>query len=195
MGSQNWPVAGKVPPFNHAGVRHQGGGFSLAIRHGAGVTARFLDQVISLDFLYGWLFPVAKPVNVNSIGLHVQSGVANAVARVGIYRATSNKSNVPAEAVFRGGELDCSTGGLKTESVSVKLRAGTYLLAFVNGVAQSTFRTAHHESMLSFGARDGIGDYGVAANRSFAYAALPDPFGPTVGVTVAVGCPVLVRFS
>lgn len=126
---------------------------------------------------------------VDTIGFEVTvGGAAGAVGRIGIYRSTSDTNIMPNVLIVDSGEFDCTTAGVKSATVNVKLEPGTlYWLALTFGVNACTVRLTNTISCPQvMGDSSALGSTvrsGITVNRT--YAALPNPY--TAGSTFATG--------
>lgn len=79
--------------------------------------------------LYYFPIYVAAPLTITGLLLEVTTLAASGKARVGIYNADSDLQ--PTSLIVDGGELDCSSTGVKEATISTTLAPGRYLLAAV----------------------------------------------------------------
>ncbi|HNP72987.1 MAG TPA: hypothetical protein PLO33_10800 [Kouleothrix sp.] len=81
-----------------------------------------------LNTLY--YFPIWTPVPIQVTGLlaEITTAAASAKARMGLYQCTSDLT--PGALIVDGGEVDCSSTGVKEDTVSVLLPPGPSLIAW-----------------------------------------------------------------
>lgn len=166
----------------------------------AGATSGADTTIYAVPFYYG------AEYTIDRIGIRVTTAVANTVARLGIYKATSRTNIYPDTLLVESSELDCSTTGAKTATVAATLAAGTmYWLAYqcYNNAATATYPTVRALSNVALpqvlgcssalGASSAINAYLSVAS---AYGAYPATF-PAGGALVAtnVAPAVYVRLS
>lgn len=85
---------------------------------------------------------VPAAVTINQISVQVTGAIANAVGRVGIY--SSDASDYPGSLLLEatsGAQLDFTTNGVKTVTISQALTAGVYWVAAASQVASATLRS------------------------------------------------------
>lgn len=85
---------------------------------------------------------------LQSIAIEVTTGVASALCRIGIY---ADAAGVPGALLDTSADLDCSTTGMKTHTLTRTLSAGTrYWLAVLSNSTQ-TYRGVPVAAMLPLG--------------------------------------------
>ena len=84
-------------------------------------------------FYFPWSVPTALPID--RLAIEVVGPLASAKSRLGIYRADGDWQ--PTDLVVDGGEVDCSTVGLKEATVSTTLEMGLYVGAILCNAAPS----------------------------------------------------------
>lgn len=84
---------------------------------------------------------IGARVKADAIHFEVTTGVATAVARVGLYRNTGPGRKYPSTLLIDSGEKDCSTSGVKsTTGLGVVLAPGLYWVCYIAGVETPTVR-------------------------------------------------------
>jgi hypothetical protein len=123
-------------------------------------------------------------------------GAAGSVARVGLYRATSDSDPYPGALVVDGGEFVTTSTGFKTATISTTITAATlYWSVLLVGVNQPTVRAyTLAQPMLGGTAIDPIQESGF--RRTQTYGALPATFpaGPPTSYVGSVPS-ILIRWS
>ena len=154
-------------------------------------------------------FPFVSPRGgtLDRLAIAVTTGAgAGGVARWGIYTATSTTNVYPSALVVDAGEVDVTSIGVKSQTISVALSSSTlYWFVYIGGVSAATIRFLNANGCWPFlgysNAFDSAGvanlNPGVGLTVAQAYGALPGtyPAGATVIVNdvgiPAIGC----RFS
>jgi hypothetical protein len=136
----------------------------------------------SADTLIAYPFWVSNDVVFNRASVVVDTGMASALLRAGIYE--DNGSNAPGALLLDFGEYDVSSQPAE-KTVSLTLSANTlYWLAY-NSNDGGTYGAAiiggtQNAGLISFvlGAGSaGAASPGIGYEKTQAYGALPDPFG------------------
>ncbi len=95
----------------------------------------------ALGNMYASPLAIGRSGKLDRIAFETTANVPTSVARVGLYRATSNSNIYPAERLADGGEQDCNAGpGIKSTTISVDVTPGLYWLVMLAGVAAPTLR-------------------------------------------------------
>lgn len=123
----------------------------------------------------------------------------NAKARCGIYDSTSGKNLYPNNLIVDSGEFDMSTLGVKSASISTKLKPNQlYWAVLLNGTASSSIRAISNivgkgSFTIPFPNTMGTAN-STGLTVAQAYGALPSVF--TAGAVVATTSPMIfARFS
>lgn len=119
-------------------------------------------------------FIVRTPIIIDLLSVEVTTAVALATIRMGVYKADSDLQ--PTTLVTDAGEIDASTTGVKSISVSLNLDPGTYLTALNVNVAGVAVRIARGGSMYAgLNASMGSTPFTQSFRVPTAYATLADP--------------------
>lgn len=139
---------------------------------------------VPVNTLVAYPFWVPDRRSFDTIDFEVTTvGGAGAKARVGIYENNSETLPRPAALVYGGAEfaVDSGTNKSETPSTAVILNRGWYWRAYVCGTSAPAVRCLQPLAIAplmgivsTMGANAACG-----VQRSFTYAALPDPFGTT----------------
>jgi len=131
---------------------------------------------LAMDTIYAIPFIVPVAQTFDRIALYVY-GATNRVIRLGIYEESG--SVYPGSLVLGTAELDCSSSGVKEETINQNLSAGLYWLAALNGVATGNVKSLYYnysvEMILGRTACDDATPESCYY-ASQAYGAMPDPF-------------------
>lgn len=129
-------------------------------------------NVTAANFLFYAPILVLSQISVDQLACEVTTSSAGWLARIGIYNADSDWQ--PTSLIVDSGDLDCSSNGVKTASISQTLSPGRYLSVMTNNNSGIGFRRIHGGNNLSgllpaLGASPFITRGAVARS----YAALP----------------------
>ncbi len=141
-------------------------------------------SAVTADILYLTPFLVGVTATFTRIGLEVTS-LASGAARLGIYNFTGG---LPGPLVLDAGTINTGSAAVLEVTISQKLAPGWYFLAVVFnatpsvrfGAAPTTFMP-----MAGWGFNVAPGNLGEFINKTFTYAALPNPFGTPTYTTGA----------
>lgn len=143
---------------------------------------------------------VGRDCTLTAIGLIVNTGAANAKARIGIYE--SDAAGGPGSLLVDSGEFDCSTNQRKlTTGLSVALSASkVYWVAAIGGTASATFALVSSSAVLlntmTAAASATTGSVFAAVTVAQAYGALPSTFPAGYAAATSVNIPIpLLRVS
>jgi hypothetical protein len=136
------------------------------------------------DRLYAAPFICPKAITLDQLIIRVTvAGSATANARLGIYESTSETNLYPGARVVDGGEVDCSSTGVKTATISTSLTAGKlYFLCVLFEEAFSILGTdgVGIPGVLGYDENPNVGDQATVCIRATqAYGALPATFPAT----------------
>lgn len=173
-----FPVQG-CPNETNPETSRQAGTTPLEIWYAGLACQGVTSAAVVRDSLRAFPIVCGRDGIIDSIGFRVVTGVANAVARVGIYN--SNQNNYPNALLFDGGEKDCSVSSTThTTSISPKifLKAGLYWGVAVAGVADPNVVlgvAGSYPTVMGNSTTLGANPIRHLA-AAFAYAALPATF-------------------
>jgi len=171
----------RPPPAGGAGelswTHYRKGGYGYGCHS---VPARGSVSTLSLNADYLYAFAFYNPVSTlfDRIIIYVQTPVAGALVRLGIYG--DNGSVYPGNLVLDAGTVDASTVGVKEILISQTLGAGLYWLVCLSNAAPT------------LGGQTGVNQYapiGVwnpytlprnAYIGGYTFGALPNPFPPGI---------------
>jgi len=129
---------------------------------------------ITAYYLYAFLFFVTEAITLDRINIYISTAVAGGLVRLGIYN--DDGSGKPGSLLLDAGEIDASTTGNKSITISQALNPGVYWLAFVGN--NSGIYTYREQGRQDFGGTLGHTFQSVWYRNLGSYpAALPDPFG------------------
>lgn len=171
-------------------------GHNTATSHAAAVTIA-TGTLVAAPFAFGAL-PVAGVVD--RLAVYVGTGAASAVARFGIYAATSISDSYPGELVVDSGEFTASSSNqARVATVTANLRPGVlYWGAYICGTAAPAIRgqTAQGGALPFYGVDSGLTSLlGQTLTVARAYGALPTTFPSGASVTQSLTANVYVRFA
>jgi hypothetical protein len=151
------------------------------------------------DTLMALPFVCSRTSTLDRIAINVTVlGVASA-ARIGIYQATSETNLYPNARIVDSGELDTSSAGIKSATISTTLQGGTlYWLVFVANNSLATISCLALANLYPiFGLDNAFSTtLGVGLSVSYTFAALPSTFPGSATVITAVPIPAIaVRLS
>lgn len=156
-----------------------------------GTVAPGVDTFLAVPFV------LSRGQTVDRIACEVTTLAAGAVARIGIYRATSLKNLYPSNLVLDSGEIDCSSNGVKAVTVSAFLSRGVYYACVLEGVGSATFKGMSNVGVYSdiFGRASNLTTAQLHITLARAYGALPAAF-PAGAAFAAAGIPLIaLRFA
>lgn len=163
----------------------QRGTTPIEVWYGGGIiTSNVTTNALSGNTLYLAPFVVPYAVDIDQIMFEVTTvGNTGAVARAGIYNATSKTNIYPTSLVVDGGEFATDAGGgtgVKKATIAKSLLANSlYWFAWVqNNVSPlTTIRVAQAGGCQVIGLAPTLGASAgfVGLSVAFTYAALPDP--------------------
>lgn len=166
---------------------------SLCAGNGTGAT-------MANNILTAAPFVISRGSTVDRIGMEVVTGGTASVARIGIYNSTSPINLYPSSLVVDSGEMDTTTAGVKSASISQVLQPGLYWLAHLSSAtAAATIRDASLANYYPiFGMTTAMptqAEVGLTVSQT--YGALPSSFTASATTFSDTGTfPVIaVRFS
>jgi len=145
---------------------------------------------LTANRMYSILFPVPRDLTVDRMAIEVTAEIAAAGCFLGIHSLGTNLA--PGALLVDGGEVDCSTIGIKAAVLSEALTGGIYFVTIASEAAITVRSISIYALTLpgwfrstNFSLID-IGWY-----KTHAYGALPDPFGTPTGPWYSGGQPPL----
>lgn len=132
---------------------------------------------LTYNYIYAIPFIVAAQQAFDRIGINCNSGVSNAVGRLGLYE--DDGTPYPGNLIHGTSELDFSASGDKEETISETLDPGLYWLAILIGGANPSVRALYYQyHTFPILGRSSLSDL-IPYNSlkgSQTYGSMPDPF-------------------
>jgi hypothetical protein len=158
-----------------------------------GVATLAVDTMFAVPYFSG------RGGTIDRIACNVSTGIASGKVRLGIYTSTSDSNPYPATLVLDSGELDASTSGVKTATVSQVLDTNALLwFVYTCGTATPGMRTVGATAFPILGSDNTmVTNMGVGWFVARAYGALPASFPGSASISTATGnTPLIgVRYS
>ena len=155
-----------------------------------GVPARSASTLTpTVDFISASPIWIARNLTADRIAIEVTTAVAGGMLRLGIYNAGTNL--YPGTLLLDAGEVDGSTTGVKSITISQALTKGLYWGAVIPNSSTLVVRAWTTSYPLLGVTATGFSTTYVEWYKSQAYGALPDPF-PADGTQYSIGANVVL---
>ena len=138
---------------------------------GAGSPLSITTVPPSGNFLFYAPIRIDKAQSFDRIGTEIVTAAASGLTRLGIYNCDTDLQ--PTSLIVDSGDLDSSTTGVKSATISVTLQPGRYLLAMVNNSNGIAFRCIKAGMLAGLLPTLGSSPYVIRGTLAFSYAALP----------------------
>lgn len=142
-----------------------------------GTTSSFAAITGVANRLTVYPFIATQDITIQALTIYVNTLVAGALARIVLYvNTTLNGGDYPGTKAWESSNLDCSTLGMKTASLSFTFNKGQIYWLGVHVSANAAILGCSQTNMLSLGF-NGVSQNYCHLNQSTTFGSLPSNFG------------------